>query len=66
MLVLQVERGLQSKLVQLEAEGHRLADQLAAAEATLREERASHTRDRENLMLVSTNILYTVIVLLPR
>ena len=61
MHVLQVERGLQSKLVQLEAEGHRLADQLAAAEATLREERASHTRDRENLMLVSTNMYFILL-----
>ena len=47
----QVERSLQqSRVAQLETEVRRLA----AAEVTLREERASHTRDRENLMLVQT------------
>ncbi|CAI8015914.1 Coiled-coil alpha-helical rod protein 1, partial [Geodia barretti] len=49
--LLQVERSLQSRVVQLESEGRRLAEQLAESQTSLREERASHTRDRDNLIV---------------
>ena len=52
-----MERSLQSRVVQLESEGRRLAGQLAKSQTSLREERASHTRDRDNLMSVSNNYI---------
>ena len=54
----QVERGLQSQLAHSEEEVHRLMEQLAVMEATLREERTSHSSERENLMLVCSVCVY--------
>ena len=52
--LVQVECGLQSQLLaRSEAESRRLSEQLVTVERLLADERASHIRDRETLVLVA-------------